>query len=46
MTALSNINTAGRAFDYIFDPKRQILGIVDYAPRLMHWKKCWKQFAN
>ncbi|MBK7872718.1 MAG: UDP-N-acetylmuramoyl-L-alanyl-D-glutamate--2,6-diaminopimelate ligase [Saprospiraceae bacterium] len=31
LTALSNINTAEGRFDYIFDPKRQILGIVDYA---------------
>ncbi|MDX1943570.1 MAG: UDP-N-acetylmuramoyl-L-alanyl-D-glutamate--2,6-diaminopimelate ligase [Saprospiraceae bacterium] len=31
LTALSNVNTAEGRFDYIFDQKRQILGIVDYA---------------
>ncbi len=31
LTALSNVNSAEGRFDYIFDQKRQILGIVDYA---------------
>ena len=31
LVALSNVNTAEGRFDYIFDQKRQILGIVDYA---------------
>jgi len=31
LTALSNVETAEGRFDYIFNPQRQILGIVDYA---------------
>ena len=31
LTVLSDVNTAEGRFDYIFDQKRQVLGIVDYA---------------